>query len=94
MKRLSPGLSKSEVHWYFYVPVRERERGGERNRESARSRARKRKGTGKEKGKGKERERTKKHVILFLNHPGHKMKNPINIEKSSIVLYIVNSPQG
>jgi hypothetical protein len=28
----SPGLSKSEVHWHFYVPEREIERG-ERERE-------------------------------------------------------------
>jgi hypothetical protein len=25
-KKKSPGLSKSEGHWYFYVPKRERER--------------------------------------------------------------------
>ncbi len=32
-KNLFPGLSNSEVHWYFYVPKRERERRGERGGE-------------------------------------------------------------
>jgi hypothetical protein len=40
-KKLSPGLSKSEVHRYFYVLERERERVG------ARVRVRKRNGKGK-----------------------------------------------
>jgi hypothetical protein len=33
-KKIIPGLSESEVHWYFYVPKRVRERGDrERERE-------------------------------------------------------------
>ncbi len=35
-KILFPGLAKSEVHWYFYVPKREREREGGRERERER----------------------------------------------------------
>jgi hypothetical protein len=33
-QKKSPGLSKSEVRRYFYVPEREKERGRERDREN------------------------------------------------------------
>jgi hypothetical protein len=74
-KKYSPGLSKSEVHWYFYVLERERGRGGERERESK---------SESEKGKGKKRERTRVRAIIFLNCAGQNKKSA-NIEKSGIV---------
>jgi flagellar biosynthesis/type III secretory pathway protein FliH len=59
---ISPGLSKSEEHWYFHVPKRETEI--EREQESARERqskieSEKGKETGKGKGKGKGKEKGK-----------------------------------
>jgi hypothetical protein len=73
-QKLSPALSESEVHWYFYVPKRERERergGGEREKETARERNRK-------------RERTNVWAIIFLNRPGQNKKSVNYICKSSI----------
>jgi hypothetical protein len=57
-KKLSPGHSKSEVHWYFYVPKRERESKSEHKSERERE---------KEKEREKERERTKVQAIIFVN---------------------------
>jgi hypothetical protein len=71
-KKLHLGLSKSELHWYFYVPNREREK--ERERESERKRAI------KGKGKEREREREKKSVGNYIYKPPGPVKNPGTIQ--------------
>jgi hypothetical protein len=74
-QKKTPGLSKSEENFYFYVPEKERERErGERVRAKAKARERKRKG--KKKGKGnREREGTKVRALIFLNHPHQSEKS-------------------
>jgi hypothetical protein len=55
-KKLFPVLSKSEVHWYFYVPKRERKsksKSESKSESESKSKNESRKGKGKEKGAGK-----------------------------------------
>ncbi len=75
-KKIYPGLSKSDVHWFFYV-LREREREGERERES-KGESKKQ----KEKGKERESEREKKSARDFLSKV-LRVKNPLTILYSS-----------
>jgi hypothetical protein len=73
-KKFYPGLSKSEVHRYFYVLKRERERekvrarARERESESESERARLRKGRERE----RKRERTKAQGNYISKPPGLK----------------------
>ncbi len=71
-KNLFPGPSKSEVHWYFYVPKREREGGEREERREKRKERRERREKRDERREMREQvsERIKVRAIIFLNRPG------------------------